>query len=151
MYNPYDNSSDTSPTRSDGGTYSDNASATLYAVWAPDRITIKFDANGGSNAPASITYWSGFYSTLPSVVPTRDGYEFQGWAASSTASTHTWVSGGLYYNDEFSAGGSITLYAVWKRPASFSTLFAVQAGQTVKDVQVQLPSGSSLKDVYLNV
>lgn len=145
--------SDTNPTWFDGGTYSDNASATLYAIWVQDRIscTVKFDANGGSNAPASITHWSKSYSTLPSVVPTRDGYEFQGWAASSTALAQTWVSGGLYYNDSFSAGATITLYAVWKRPASFSTLFAVQAGQTVKDVQVQLPSGSSLKGVYLKV
>lgn len=55
---------------------------TLYAVWKPAQITVKFDLNGGNVAGDSqianktVTFEE-TYGELP--VPERIGYEFDGW------------------------------------------------------------------------
>lgn len=55
---------------------------TLYAVWKPAQITVKFDLNGGNVAGDSqiagqtVTFEED-YGELP--VPERTGYEFDGW------------------------------------------------------------------------
>lgn len=55
---------------------------TLYAVWKPAQITVKFDLNGGNVAGDSqiagqtVTFEEA-YGELP--VPARIGYEFDGW------------------------------------------------------------------------
>lgn len=55
---------------------------TLYAVWKPAQITVKFDLNGGNVAGDSqiagqtVTFEE-TYGELP--VPERTGYEFDGW------------------------------------------------------------------------
>ena len=67
-----------------GASYTANAAVTLYAQW------------NSSTATASVS--------LPT--PTRSGYSFQGWAASSTASSGTTGS--------YTPSGDVTLYAVWK-------------------------------------
>jgi uncharacterized repeat protein (TIGR02543 family) len=79
-------SSATSASYSSGGSYTANASATLYAVWRQN-YTIKYDANGGSGAPANQTKVHDVTLTLSSTKPTRSGYTFLGWARSSTATT----------------------------------------------------------------
>lgn len=72
-------------------------------------FTITYNANGGSNAPASQTKTYGTNLTLRTNVPTRTGYTFLGWSTSSTATSATWAAGGTY-----STEASNTLYAVWK-------------------------------------
>ena len=70
-----------------GGSYTDNADVTLYAVWRydPETYTIRYDANGGTGAPASQTKTYGVPLTLSEVKPMRAGYEFLGWATSRNA------------------------------------------------------------------
>ena len=70
--------------------------------------TVKYDANGGSNAPSSQTKWYGTVLTLSSTIPTRAGCTFLGWATSAT--------GDVRYspNGKYEADADITLYAVWK-------------------------------------
>lgn len=85
---------------------------TSYTVPALASYTIKYNANGGANAPSSQTKWHGKTLTLSSVKPTRTGYSFQGWALSQTdANNGTW-----YYQPGGSCGRNenLTLYAVWK-------------------------------------
>lgn len=72
------------------------------------KYTIKYDANGGSGAPASQTKTYNTTLTLSSTRPTRTGYTFKGWATSSTATTAQYQPGGSY-----TANASATLYAVW--------------------------------------
>lgn len=92
-----------------GGSYTTNASDTLYAVWQANTFTVSYNANGGEDAPESQTKTYGVDLTLSSVEPTRTGYDFLGWAISSSATVATWAAGGTYTND-----ASAVLYAVWE-------------------------------------
>ena len=91
-----------------GGSYTTNASDILYAVWQANTFTVSYNANGGEGAPESQTKTYGVDLTLSSVEPTRTGYDFLGWATSSSATVATWTAGGTYAND-----ASAVLYAVW--------------------------------------
>jgi uncharacterized repeat protein (TIGR02543 family) len=70
------------------GYYTDNAAATLYGIWQKD-ITLSYNANSGSGAPASQT--NTIYNTttstsfvISSTRPTRTNYDFLGWLDGST-------------------------------------------------------------------
>lgn len=104
--------SDTSADYSAGGSYTTNASDTLYAIWKKT-ITLTYDANGGSGAPSSqsATIYNATTSnqfTLSSTKPTRTGYTFLGWSTSNTATSSSYSSGGT-----ITLSSSDTLYAVW--------------------------------------
>lgn len=91
-----------------GANYTANAAVTLYAVWSKITYSVKYNANGGTGAPGTQTKTYGTALTLSSAKPTRSGYDFQGWAASS--------SGSVAYDpgDSYTANAAVTLYAVWK-------------------------------------
>lgn len=99
----------TSATYSAGGSYTANSAATLYAVWKANTYTIRYDANGGSNAPANQTKTYGVDLTLTTSKPTRTNYNFKGWATTASATTPAYSSGGTY-----KANSAATLYAVWE-------------------------------------
>jgi len=86
---------------------------TFYATWAHVYASVKFNANGGTGVPADYTHWAGYSTTLPTQEPTRSGYNFLGWATSSTATSAQYLPGGDYalYTD-------VTLYAVWSPATS---------------------------------
>lgn len=92
-----------------GGSYTDNASRILYAVWEAVTYTVSYDANGGFGAPGSQIKTHGQDLTLSTVVPTRTNYTFKGWGTSGSAASATYSAGGTYSTDE-----AITLYAVWE-------------------------------------
>lgn len=123
-------SSATSVKYNAGGSYTDNASDTLYAVWKANTYTIKFDANGGSNAPSSQTKTYGKTLVLTTDKPTKTNYKFEGWGLSSNTSTVTYNAGGNYTKN-----ASDTLYAVWSlayakpRITNFSVRRVNQNGQ----------------------
>lgn len=99
----------TTATWSAGGTYTTNATDTLYAVWKANTYTVSYNANGGSGAPSSQTKTYGKTLTLSSTVPTRTNYNFVGWDTSSTATTASYQAGGSYTKNS-----AATLYAVWE-------------------------------------
>ena len=118
----------TSATYAAGGSYTANASATLYAVWeqnAPTTYTVSYNANGGSGAPSSQTKTQNVTLTLSSTKPTRSGYTFLGWSTSSTATSPTYYASGSY-----TANASATLYAVWSKnpPATYTVSFNANGG-----------------------
>ena len=102
-------SSATSAQYQPGGSYTNNASVTLYAVWRAQTYTISYDANGGSGAPAAQTKAFGYALALSTQVPTRSGYAFLGWATSSSATSAQYQPGDIY-----STNANLKLYAVWK-------------------------------------
>ena len=75
--------------------------------------TLSFNANGGSNTPASQRVKAGTYFNITSAKPTRSGYTFLGWSTSKTA-----TSASYYPNTCVRLNGNATLYAVWKKNAT---------------------------------
>lgn len=82
---------------------------TLYAVWKINTWTVKYDANGGSGAPASQTKTYGQTLKITTSKPTRTDYNFIGWGTSPDSTTVAYEAGGSYIND-----ADITLYAIWE-------------------------------------
>ena len=82
----------------------------------PTRITLTYDANGGSNAPSKKTVVAGQDFTLSKASPKRTGYTFLGWSQSASATTADFQPGGSISIDTDS-----TLYAVWQKNASTET------------------------------
>lgn len=99
----------TTATYSAGATYTANVSDTLYAVWKANTYTIKFNANGGSGAPANQTKTYGKTLTLSSTKPTRTNYNFKGWGTSASSTTVAYAAGARYTKNE-----AVTLYAIWE-------------------------------------
>lgn len=102
------NSSAASASYSAGSVYSANADITLYAVWTPKVYTIRYNANGGSGAPAAQSKTHGRSINLSSQTFMKRGSRFLGWSTSSTASSAMYGPGAAY-----SAEGDATLYAVY--------------------------------------
>ena len=91
----------------------DSASASEYEWTSIDifpfaTYTVSYNANGGSGAPANQTKTWGTNLTLSSVIPTRTGYAFKGWATSSGSTTVKYAAGATY-----TANAALSLYAVW--------------------------------------
>ena len=118
------NSSATSASYSAGGTYNFTGSTgttttTLYAVWQQITYTatVSYNANGGSGAPSnqSATETDTSVSiTLSSTKPTRDRYNFLGWATSASATSATHQPNTAYNFTGSTSGTTTTLYAVWE-------------------------------------
>ena len=103
---------------------------------------IEFKANGGEDAPDDVKTDTNGVVTLPTDIPSRDGYEFQGWATSRSATTATYQAG-----ETITVTKDTTLYAVWaKAPATGVTLSGsdsvVQFG-TIDLTATLTPSGST--------
>lgn len=126
-------SSATSASYSPGGSFTRNSSVTLYAVWEkiPDTYTVRYNANGGSGAPASQTKTEGVSLKLSSTKPTRDGYTFVGWGTSSSATSASYYAGGTYSKD-----ASITLYAVWT-PTVYTITYNANGGSNAPSKQTK--------------
>ncbi|MBR1497450.1 MAG: InlB B-repeat-containing protein, partial [Oscillospiraceae bacterium] len=98
-----------------GGSLSYVSCDTLFRLW-DDRssvehvaaFTVRYHANGGSGGPQEQTKQAGQVLTLSSAVPTREGYEFIGWATDRSSGTVAYQSGGTYTRD-----ADVMLYAVW--------------------------------------
>ncbi|MBR3230724.1 InlB B-repeat-containing protein, partial [Candidatus Saccharibacteria bacterium] len=99
----------------DGG-MADGSILTINYTEPQERTyTLSFDANGGANAPAALTYGptanTSHTFTIPTDEPTYSGYVFLGWADTANATTA---------NQDYASGRTITinanktLYAVWQ-------------------------------------
>ena len=120
---------------------------TLYAIWKKT-ITIRYNANGGTEAPSTQTGnvfndTTSMNFTIPSTEPTKEGYTFLGWSSSNTATTATYVAGKSY-----SFSDNITLYAVWKSDNPVVTFSVeIEKGQ-IEDDKGQLVDRGNL--IYLD-
>ena len=131
-----------------GGQYTGNANITLYAIWTNvAKLTLAYNANGGSGAPSSQTHLINTVSKISGVKPTRDKYVFLGWSTSSTATKATYIVDGQYTNNSFTDGATVTLYAVWTKKSP--SIYINSLERSFKSVWVNVPSGKSLKSVLL--
>lgn len=104
----------TTATYQAGDSITISSDTTLYAVWAKESAvttyTVSYNANGGSNAPASQIKTEGTDLTLSNSIPERTGYTFLGWGTSSISATVTYQPG-----DTYSQEANIILYAKWRK------------------------------------
>ncbi len=115
----------TTATWSDRGSYTNNASNTLYAVWEAKVIPVSLNTNGGSGGTSTIylKYDSGWYSnssctsSITSITkPTRTGWTFNGYntVINGTGTTLIDATEKITASDTFySTDGTKTIYAQW--------------------------------------
>ena len=103
---------------------------------------IKYDANCGTGAPRNQTKTHGEIIILSTIIPTRPGYTFLGWAESADATAAMYQPG-----DSFTKDADTTLYAVW---SNLEPDFILPAALTEIDEEafaggafesVQIPAG----------
>ena len=99
---------------------------TLTAAWTANSYTVKFDANGGAGEPmADQPFVYDAAQALSACSYTREGYLFKGWslvqggAAEDPGAEPTvaYTDGQTVSNLASDANGTVTLFAVWARPA----------------------------------
>mgnify|MGYP004662371475 CR=1 FL=1 len=92
---------------------------TLYAGWDPVPVTeytftLRYDANGGTGAPADDTFTGtspdAHVFTVASSVPVREGFRFDGWADTADATTPVYKAGDAVSVEH---GQTKTIHAVW--------------------------------------
>lgn len=92
---------------------------------------VSYDAAGGTGAPEGQTKEKNKTLYLSTVVPTREGYTFKGWA--------TKVGGKVLYapGAKYTANASITLYAVWEGGLKLSDDYTTKV--QIKDGTMSAP------------
>jgi uncharacterized repeat protein (TIGR02543 family) len=88
-------------------------SVTLYAVWSNTLYSVAFKANDthATGTMANQTIYTKVKTALTANAFTYTGYVFKGWATSTGGMAA--YADGASVTDLASAGGSVTLYAVW--------------------------------------
>ena len=77
---------------------------------AAKKVTVKFNANGGKNAPKNQKLTVNKSTALSKTVPKREGYTFEGWAKSKKATKADYKAG-----EKVKLSANTTLYAVWSK------------------------------------
>lgn len=113
-----------------GGNYSQDAAVTLYAIWDLIEYEIRYDLNlpsgfdGQSWQPSQVkgvkTKKYGVAYTIPTAVPSIEGYDFVEWRTSSNGSGTRYLPGGTY-----NTNANLTLYAVWSQDAYLPVINSV--------------------------
>ena len=122
-------------------------------VPAATHTVIKYDANGGTGAPANQDKYYGYQLNLSSQRPARPGYEFLSWNTAANGSGASWAPGANYTPDP---GGTVTLYAQWKRSYIAPTLSGLtlqrtnESGAAAEEGTYAKVTGSWKVDTTLN-
>ena len=91
-----------------------------YSMGTEWYFALKFDANGGSGAPAAQTYTTDTASetsytfTIPKTVPARKGYTFQGWSFEKNGTASYQPGETCTLTRPKDGAIASTLYAVWE-------------------------------------
>ena len=117
---------------------------TLYAIWTPNKYTIRFDPNGGSGALSEqhMTYGTGAY--LDPNPYTWEGRTFLGWDTSPSGSSVVYGNESWVNNLVTSPDGEITLYAVWSINQVLVTFDAATNGGTCSEGSRHVNYGSGI-------
>ena len=94
-------------------------------------VTVRYDANGGTGAPAIQTVSLGETVKLSDAKPTKEGAAFLGWATSANATTAAYQPGG-----DFKANADTVLYAVWKT-GTYTITFDANGGTRAPNAQIK--------------
>ncbi|MBQ4528800.1 MAG: InlB B-repeat-containing protein [Clostridia bacterium] len=98
---------------SSGGTYKENKSTTLYAVWVPVQYIVKYNANGGSGSMNTQLHIYDISKNLYTNTFTRTNYIFNNWNTKADGSGISYSDGTLVKNLSATKGSTFNLYAQW--------------------------------------
>lgn len=127
----------------DGGSLINNPAASaladqrVFAVWQSLTHTVTFDSNSGSAVSAG-TFIEGASIDAP-VAPTRDGFTFTGWSATSGGSAITFP-----YSP--SEAVDITLFALWTEGVT-PTPVSVSVGSSPASRVASIPAGNTAASI----
>lgn len=88
---------------------------TIYAKWAANNYTIKFDANGGKGTMKNKSMTYDKKAKLTKNGFKKKGYKFLGWSTDKKAKKAQYKNAAEVKNLTKKNGGKVTLYAVWKK------------------------------------
>ena len=106
----------------DLATFDFSRNLSLFALWNPISLTVTYDSQGGTPVPNGATTYLGKIATAPTS-PTRSGYTFLGWSATSSGSVITFE----FAHDQNS---NFTLYAQWSA-SSLTITYDSQGGSAI--------------------
>ena len=114
-----------------------NGNKTVYAIWAPVGVyyTLTYNANGGTGGPAAQAgIVPGTTVTLATTgLPTREGYAFGGWSA---------TSGGKTAITSIAMNGNKTVYAIWTR--TYTLTYNANGGTGGPAAQAGIETGATV-------
>ena len=87
-----------------------NGSRAQTWIFKKAEYSVKYDANGGTGAPAAQTKYYANALTLSASKPSDENREFKGWATDKNASEAQYQPGARFEENK-----DITLYAVWEK------------------------------------
>ena len=102
---------------------------TLFAQWQVNSYVVAYNANLGSNAPASQSADYDSLFTASSVAPTKAGYQFLGWNTSANGSGTSYAGGGTFQMP----AANVTLFAQWQA-ITYSVTYNVNGGASTAPV-----------------
>ena len=118
-----------------GATYTlpNNGTATLYAQWQINTVTLTYDPQGGTGQPGNQTGNAASNVTVSTTAPTRDGYTFVKWNTAADGSGTDYAGGATY---TLPNSGTDTLYAQWTSGAAANRQGAANQGGVAPAVPV---------------
>ncbi len=111
----------------------------ISLAYASRIFTVTYDANGGTGAPESQEKVQNKKLTLTDSVPSREGYNFLGWATDSESIEAAYQSG-----DSFYLNSDTTLYAVWEYTGVKYTLSFDANGGAGAPAEITVPEGTKI-------
>ena len=90
----------------------------LFALWRPNGYTVAFDPNGGQGRMDTMAFVYDEAQPLVANAFVREGYVFEGWAATATAEQPLYPDGQAVLNLTAVADAQVVLYAVWRSVAT---------------------------------
>lgn len=174
-----ESASSTTVAYSSGTTYKNNKNVTLYALWTPNKLSVNYNANGGtitsdtyklsnniiyttSNNTKFAQVWTynekrtnGLYNAKTFGL-TREGYTFKGWGTTASGGTvfdqddSTLVPTSI--NSSIKNGNcTTTLYAIWEKiPATVSSI-SIQSKPTKTTYMIGGTFSSSGLSIKVNM
>lgn len=114
----------------------------LY-VWAEKVYKLRYDANGGENAPASQPAVAG-EATVTDAKPTKEDYIFKEWNTLVDGNGEAKAAGDVI---DLSAG-DVTLYAQWREPNTYSISYDANGGTLIEGESEITPTSVTEGNAY---
>ena len=120
----------------------------LYARWSANTYTIKYDANGGTGAPANQSFVYNSGAKISTTKPTKTGYTFVNWKYGNTTLNPGDAVPTDWTNTTLQAQWTVNSYYYDVNPdsgvASFDISGAVNSGTGLTDYYTRNPYGQEI-------